>query len=103
MATPDKLRDDIDRGRTGDKVRMPDPAAAPLGTDDEAGGAPATQEEVELARRSEVRPALGQAPHDTNEHKRGIGGSEESVRRIPTLAILAVVLGLLAILALVLN
>jgi hypothetical protein len=32
-----RLRDDIDRGRTGDKVAWPDPAAAPLGTDDEAG------------------------------------------------------------------
>ena len=26
----DQLRDDIDRGRTGDKVRVGDPAAAPL-------------------------------------------------------------------------
>ena len=29
----------IDSGRTGDKVPGFDPAAAPLGTDDEAGGA----------------------------------------------------------------
>lgn len=34
-----QLRDDIDRGRTGDKVAGFDPAAAPLGTDEEAGGA----------------------------------------------------------------
>lgn len=34
-----QLREDIDSGRTGDKVDFPDPAAAPLGTDAEAGGA----------------------------------------------------------------
>jgi hypothetical protein len=34
----DQLREQIDRGKTGDKVDFPDPAAAPLGTDDEASG-----------------------------------------------------------------
>jgi len=34
----ERLRTDIDAGRTGDKVPHPDPAAAPLGTDDEAAG-----------------------------------------------------------------
>ena len=34
----DQLRADIDSGRTGDKVDFPDPAAAPLPTDAEAGG-----------------------------------------------------------------
>jgi len=33
-----RLRDAIDRGLTGDKVPASDPAAAPLGTDDEAAG-----------------------------------------------------------------
>lgn len=33
-----RLRDAIDRGLTGDKVPATDPAAAPLGTDDEAAG-----------------------------------------------------------------
>ena len=37
-ATTDQLRHDIDQGRTGDKV--PDPAVAPLGTDEEAAGTP---------------------------------------------------------------
>jgi hypothetical protein len=36
----ERLRSDIDHGRTGEKVDWPDPAAAPLGTDDEAGGTP---------------------------------------------------------------
>lgn len=33
-----KLRDRIDHGEAGDKVDFPDPAAAPLGTDEEAAG-----------------------------------------------------------------
>lgn len=38
MAEAEKLRHAIDSGRTGEKVRGPDFAAAPLGTDDEAAG-----------------------------------------------------------------
>ena len=34
------LRDQIDSGKFRDKVAAPDPAASPLGTDDEAAGAP---------------------------------------------------------------
>jgi hypothetical protein len=37
-ATVEQLRGDIDSGRTGDKVGGFDPAAAPLGADEEAGG-----------------------------------------------------------------
>ena len=37
--TGSQLRADIDSGQTGDKVPFPDPAAAPLETDAEAGGA----------------------------------------------------------------
>jgi hypothetical protein len=39
-STVSQLREDIDSGRIGDKVDWPNPAAAPLGTDDEAGGNP---------------------------------------------------------------
>ena len=54
METPttDQIRDRIDSGQTGEKVAMPDPAAAPLGTDAEAGGAPPTKAERALAARS---------------------------------------------------
>ena len=34
------LRDQIDSGKFRDKVAAPDPAASPLGTDDEAAGVP---------------------------------------------------------------
>ncbi len=36
-----QVRDKIEKGRSGDKIGGHDPAAAPLGTDDEAGGFPA--------------------------------------------------------------
>jgi hypothetical protein len=54
MSTTERLRADIDSGRTGDKVRNSDPAAAPLGTDEEAAGTPVAREAVELARAHEV-------------------------------------------------
>jgi hypothetical protein len=52
--TADRLRDDIDSGLAHDKVAQPDPAAAPLGTDDEASGTPPTPEQVATARRQEA-------------------------------------------------
>ena len=54
MSHADRLRSDIDAGRTGDKVPGSDPAAAPLGTDEEAAGTPITKERVELARSREI-------------------------------------------------
>jgi hypothetical protein len=48
-----QLRDDIDAGRTGDKVDWPDPAAVPLGTDEEAAGTPPDASAVETALRLE--------------------------------------------------
>lgn len=51
--TAERLRRDIDSGETGEKVPYPDPAAAPLGADDEAGGAPPTalQRQMEASAR----------------------------------------------------
>jgi hypothetical protein len=54
MLTTDRLRHDIDRGRGGDKVCNIDPAAAPLGTDDEAAGKSPTPAEIKLAYKHEV-------------------------------------------------
>lgn len=53
--TADALRVAIDRGQGSDKVKYPDPAAAPLGTDDEAAGFPPTAEQLEIASRAEFR------------------------------------------------
>ena len=52
--TTARLRHDIDRGRSGDKVDVVDPAVAPLGTDEEAAGAPAPAEAVAQAHEEEV-------------------------------------------------
>lgn len=56
-ATSDRLREDIDRGAAADKVAFLDPAAAPLGTDDEAAGTPPTREQVNRAQAAEARAA----------------------------------------------
>jgi hypothetical protein len=49
-----QLKADINAGATADKVPGFDPAAAPLGTDEEAGGAGPTAIEVAQARRAET-------------------------------------------------
>lgn len=51
-----RLKNDINSGRTGDKVPAFDPAAAPLGTDEEAAGTPVPAAAVEMARANENRP-----------------------------------------------
>jgi hypothetical protein len=51
-----KLRRDIDAGRTADKSPGIDPAAAPLGTDDEAAGMPVDPRLADDVRKREVRP-----------------------------------------------
>lgn len=43
-----RLRHAIDSGDTADKVNYPDPAAAPLGTDDEAAGTTPALTETEI-------------------------------------------------------
>lgn len=50
------LKHDINSGRTGDKSPAFDPAAAPLGTDEEAAGTPLPRAAVHMARAHEVRP-----------------------------------------------
>ena len=50
-----QLKDDIDSGRSGDKVATSDPGMASLGTCDEAGGTSATPERVALAREQEQK------------------------------------------------
>lgn len=58
--TTEQLRHDIDRGKAGDKIPFPDPAAAPLGTDEEAAGTPVPPDAIEQAHRNEVgRPDHG--------------------------------------------
>lgn len=51
----DQLRSMIDSGGAQDKIDFPDPAIAPLGSDSEAGGAPASTREIALAFQEEAR------------------------------------------------
>lgn len=61
-----QLRAEIDSGQTGDKVPFPDPAAAPLGTDDEAGGATLRPKAIAAdAARETSRNTPTKAPDDT--------------------------------------
>lgn len=53
-STVEQLRDDIDHGRTCDKIDAPDPAAAPLGADEEAAGTPPDPGAIETARAGEL-------------------------------------------------
>jgi hypothetical protein len=77
----EKLREDIDTGRTGDKVRHADPAAAPLGADEEAAGTPLSTHAVETARRYEVS-----GPAKTNED----GGTSIYIMALAALAVVFV-------------
>lgn len=66
-STIDQLRDDIDRGRTGDKRPrrahdMPDIAAAPLGTDDEAAGHPIPAAMVDRERQARATQSSPREP-----------------------------------------
>jgi hypothetical protein len=49
----------IDRGETGDKIAVDDPATAPLGTDAEAGGASTAA--TDIARSAELQSHGGEA------------------------------------------
>ena len=62
-ATTEQLRHDIDQGLTGDKVRAPDPAAAPLGTDEEAAGTPIDPRLLAVVRRRERESRKRTDPH----------------------------------------
>ena len=65
-ATPAQLKNDIDSGRMHDKVAAFDPAAAPLGTDEEAAGTPTPgwAIEAERWRRSEASTSNPQQSTD---------------------------------------
>ena len=64
VPTADQLRAEIDSGKTGEKVDASDPAAAPLGTDAEAGGSPPTMAELRIeaaARPKRTRRELSRS------------------------------------------
>ena len=103
--TPDntsRLRDDIDSGRTGDKVPFPDPAASPLGTDDEAAGTPPSAAAVRQAARTENAGNSLKAPNVSDERQRTIGG-ETRGRSVLGLLVPLAIIGGIAVLAVVVG
>lgn len=74
MPSTDRLRHEIDHGKAGSKAPFPDPAAAPLGTDDEAAGMPPTPEEVALASHHELGGDALRGPAVVDERARDYSG-----------------------------
>ena len=69
VETTEQLRIAIDQGHGGHKVDASDPAAAPLGTDDEAGGTPNSAAQVRLAGTHEIQAR----PSSPRQRISGIG------------------------------
>lgn len=65
----DQLRHEIDSGRLGDKIDFPDPAAAPLGTDAEAGGNPVKPAELAIEQKAR---ALSPKPRRASDQDPGL-------------------------------
>jgi len=93
-ATADQLREEIDRGGAGDKTAFSDPAAAPLGTDDEAAGTPPTSDQVDTATAAE---ATRHQPADSKK-----GPAELQGNRMNSGTIAGFIAALVALLALIL-
>jgi hypothetical protein len=73
-STVAQLKDDIDKGRTGDRASTGDPGLSMLGTDDEAGGTPNSPELIDQMRKLETGrsnagtdPSQAPAVHDQNQ------------------------------------
>lgn len=103
---PSRLKAEIDSGRTGDKVPFPDPGAAPLGTDAEAGGNPPNGPAVRRAARDEAGSGVPPQPNVSDESGRTISGEMRggSPRRVLVplaiiggVAVLGIVLAILLV------
>lgn len=89
-----RLRSDIDAGLTGDKVSYSDPAAVPLGADDEAAGVASSDTAIEASRLEQLKQQ-----QEWRERRSGAGWPWPST---VTFAI-AIVLALLVATAFYLN
>jgi hypothetical protein len=96
MSSTDPLRGEVDTGRTRDKVDFPDPAAAPLGTDDEAAGRPPSAADVALARSQDATTA---APPSLASSERGRTISGETRRPLRLGLAVAVAVAAVAVVA----
>jgi len=74
MANADQLRNEIDQGKSGAKAPFADPSVAPMGTDDEAGGYPPTQNQINWVRHTELKSDASAGPNTTDESTRSPSG-----------------------------
>jgi hypothetical protein len=93
----ENLRDDIDQGRTGDKVPFRDPAAAPLGADDEAAGHPPTSEEVALARAHETSTGGQSHPNVTEQGRESFNAQRGRPWPFIGIGLAVIVIGAIAV------
>lgn len=91
MSETERLRGDIDAGRTGDKVPFSDPAAAPLGTDDEAAGHSAGVE-----RRAAAAGQVGRSSAGGGTDERGRPYDDKGTT-VPGVSFTTAVVGLLVV------
>ncbi len=87
-----RLRHDIDSGRTGDKIPAEDPAAAPLGTDDEAAGIRTPESAASPATGGHATPPPGHAKGHEKGPSHGL-----SVAVASTLGVVVVVLAVVMV------
>ncbi|MDQ0347484.1 hypothetical protein [Ancylobacter vacuolatus] len=91
MSETDRLRGAIDAGRTRDKVPFSDPAAAPLGTDDEAAGHPAGAE-----RRAMAAGPVGGSTAGGGTDERGRAYDDKGTT-VPGVSFVTAIVGLLVL------
>lgn len=95
--TTSTIRATIDSGAARDKRRFPDPAAAPLGTDDEAAGTPPTAEQLAMAAEAEQRLGLSQSKEpETMPVDKAISRLQRGVRPVTIVLVAAAMIGVIA-------
>jgi hypothetical protein len=92
-----RRKDAIDRGLTGDKVPGFDPAAAPLGTDDEAAGTPPAISEPPIPEEARADPA-GLAADASGTGRRGYRMQDRLVWPAIIVAVLIAIAVIVAVL-----
>lgn len=75
-SNPAQVRGDIQHGRTGDKRRGFDPAAAPLETDAEAAGTPPGEDAIRTARVGQAEGRLADTATEYNDAMRPLSAAE---------------------------
>ncbi|GGL97264.1 hypothetical protein GCM10011534_19080 [Pseudooceanicola nanhaiensis] len=97
-----RLREDIDSGATGDKVPFSDPSAAPLGTDAEAGGAPAAAPELRANRAEEAGhdASSGQPEKRTPSDLQGRAAGKRNMTTAAVVAVVGLVIVVIAVMVL---